>query len=76
MCRCFLFDTDCYFLIGVDDWRQSWLEPSKQWVHILHFGRPMASTMFSMELKRRDVSFRRRRISSTIRLYSGEPVVA
>lgn len=35
---------------------QSKLEPSKQWVHILHFGSPIALTTVSIELNRNDVS--------------------
>ena len=47
---------------------QKWLEPSKQWVHTLHLGKPMALMRVSMVLKRREVRPKRRRISSTMRL--------
>lgn len=50
-------------------------EPSKQWVQSLHFGSPMALTKFSSLLNCKEVSPNRCRIISTIRLYSGEPVV-
>lgn len=46
-----------------------WLEPSKQWVHTWHFGRPMALISCSIVLNLREVSPNWLRISSTIRLY-------
>lgn len=47
------------------------LLPSKQWVQIWHFGRPIALTRVSSLLNFRESRFRRRAISSTIRVYSG-----
>ena len=44
------------------------LDPSKQWVHTLHFGKPMAAMSCSMVLNFSDVSPSSRRISSTMRL--------
>ena len=55
---------------------QKWLEPSKQWVHTLHLGKPMALMSVSMVLNFSEVRFRRLRISSTMARYSGESVVA
>ena len=50
--------------------------PSKQWVQSLHFGKPMALTSVSSLLKRNVVRPKRLRISSTMRVYCGESVVA
>ena len=47
------------------------LLPSKQWVQIWHLGRPIALTRVSSLLNFKESRFRRRAISSTIRVYSG-----
>ena len=57
-------------------WQPEQPVPSKQCVQRRHLGSPMACTMVSSLLKRSEVSPRRRRISSTMRRYCGESVVA